>query len=154
MKPGDIAQTGIWLRGTETVTHLERYRTEECAKTMERTALHYSVILGPMRFYVLKPGEENCPPVPDNISGPDVAFLVCESDVLAYAKQDGSHGGFVEDLDKQDLKRLRAITRHAYCKKFPGRMLNDEDCDILIEEIGVDTAISMLRQMSSNNVLH
>lgn len=43
---------------------------------------------------------------------------------------------FIFNLDPKDLKRLRIITRRA-----SGNHLTDDECDLLIEEYGTETAV-------------
>jgi hypothetical protein len=55
--------------------------------------------------------------------------------------------GFVADLDKQDLMRLREITRKAYSEVHPKAVrLTDAVCDYYIEELGPDAAVKTLRR--------
>ena len=46
-------------------------------------------------------------------------------------------GSFILNLDPKDLKRLRDITR----RQAVNRHLTDDECDLLIEEYGTETAV-------------
>ena len=51
-------------------------------------------------------------------------------------------GSFVLNLDPKDLLRLRKITRRASGQ----HNLTDYECDMIIEELGPDTAVETLRK--------
>jgi hypothetical protein len=115
---------------------------------VSRFGLENSVIMSEPAFTEKLPGEERVPPVPGHISGPGVRLLVCEATVVASLKADiVKSTGFVHDLDKRDLERLRQITRAAHQKAQPmERLLTDAECDAVIEEIGPQSALATVRE--------
>src|SRR3990167_11391615 len=127
MKPGDIAELSIWLDGTE-------------------TEQQHGVTLGPIEFTVKRPGDDRVPQVPSHIEGPDVRLLVGEAKVV-YAPQYTIQPStaFVADLDKDDLLKLRVMTRRAHARTHPGDRLSDKHCDAIIERLGPDVAVQTLR---------
>jgi len=59
-------------------------------------------------------------------------------------------GSFVLNLDPKDLIRLRKVTRRASGNRF----LTDYECDMIIEELGPEVAISTLRKTTVVSQFH
>ena len=145
MRPGEPVECAIWLSGTETAEQIERWKTQDCADIARRTEEVYGVRLGPWKFETKRPGEDRVPPVPDHINGPDVQLLVGVA-LVAYGKPRIEHEtGFVADLDKDDLKKLRALTRRARAKAGHPPLTNRQ-CDQIIEALGPKVALKELRR--------
>ncbi len=137
MKPGETFQTSIWLDGTETPELLDRYKSDAAASLMAE-----GMVMTPLRWATLLPGEDNVPEVPDHIQGPAVCLLVGEADVVAVAVDSGF---FLTELEPRDLARLRRVTREAYGRQFPQYgNLTDRQCDTLINDLGPDAAVASL----------
>jgi hypothetical protein len=152
MKAGQVAEIAIWLTGEETPEQIARWKTEECDKIMRRTEQQYGVLIGPVTFMVKRPGEDRVPKVPDHVHGPDVRLLVGEALVferVTYTIRPAT--GFVHDLTKDDLEKLRRITRRAHRRAYPGDRLSDAQCDAIIESLGPDTAVKTLRDGAAVN---
>ena len=137
----------------------EKQRTtaeQMCRHAMHRAMEEYRVILGPLRWADKAPGEEGVPvPV---IEDRDTALgrpllLVCEADVVAMKPQIVlALGGFVNELDANDLARLRKATRDAHRKANPGApALTDMECDAVINEIGPRAAMRTLQAGVAND---
>ena len=79
-KPGDVVEWAMWLDGTETDAVLTDY-TEDAQKYIREEATNWFTT--PAHCYILQPGEDRTPEVPDHISGPDVRLMVIEAEVMA-----------------------------------------------------------------------
>lgn len=127
MKIGDLAECAVWIDGTETEAMLRQWKAD-CAFMMSQ-GHEPKLMLGPLSFEIKRPGEDRVPPVPDRIKGPDVRLLIASAEVLGFeivAKQ-----SFLDELDRKDLKKLRAATRKAHGKHLP-----DTICDQIIDRLG------------------
>ncbi len=144
MKPGDVVEIAFWLSGKETEEQLKHWKEVFCTDVVKRTEHANNVEIGPLEFSVKKPGDDRVPNVPDEISGPDVKLIVAEAKVGGYKLAPlQTQSGFVYDLTKTDLHRLRSITRKAHAKRT-GQRLTDAQCDQVIEHLGPDVAIKTL----------
>jgi hypothetical protein len=148
-------EVAVWLTGRETGQQLDAWK-KDCRKEIGRFGLENGVIMSEPAFVEKLPGQARVPQVPDHISGPGVRLLVCEATVIASLKADIVKAtGFVHDLDKRDLERLRQITRAAHQKHQPlERILTDAECDAVIEEIGPQSAMATLREGVDRKVLN
>lgn len=148
-------ETAVWLTGTETRHQLEQWR-RDCEAELGRLALEQGITLTPVTWTEKHPGEDRVPPVPDNLSGPAVRLLVCEARVAGEAKATIIQApGFVADLDKRDLARLRKVTREAHANIWPAApILTDAECDDVIERMGPDSALKTLRSGVDSNAIH
>jgi len=136
---GAVFETAIWLTGEEAPELKERF-VKELRAYLASVAERDGVIIGPLVMIEKSPGDDRVPKVPDAIQGPAVKLLVGEATVVAV--QPGiAPWSFVLDLDKNDLRRLREVTRLA-----APQTLTDEECDGIIDEIGVETAVKTLRE--------
>lgn len=152
MKIGDTAECAIWLDGRETPEMVRQWRTDSVF-LMERSRGEV-LQLGPPRFAIKRPGDDRCPPVPSHISGPDVRLLVAEADVVGNRPK-VARAGFLGELDKRDLSRLRAVTRRSFAKQYPGRpMLSNEQCDAFIEHMGPLAAANAAREAVDGKLVH
>jgi hypothetical protein len=142
LKVGETLELAIWLNGEETVDHVQQWK-HDCKYIMERSFEGATLKLSPLRFEVLRPGNDRVPPVPDDIQGQDVRLLVAEAEVLDISTV--VETSFLLELTKTDLERLRTITRRGAGKHIP-----DEVCDEIIEELGPTMAMRALRE----SVLH
>ena len=132
--------------GVQAPEQIERWKTEHCAGVIKRAETQHRVLIGPLEFAIKRPGEDRVPPVPDHIQGPDVRLLVGEAKVVYRPDYTIVHyTGFVADLPKRDLMRLRRLTRQAHAKTHPGDRLTDRHCDQVIESLGPDVAVMTLR---------
>lgn len=138
-QPGEVFETAIWMTGEEAPELKERF-IEDVRAYLAEVAERDGVVIGPLVMCEKSPGDDRVPPVPDTIQGPAVKLLVGEATVVAVHPAIAPWS-FVLDLDKKDLHRLREITRQA----APGP-LSDEECDEIIDEIGVETAVRTLRE--------
>lgn len=146
MKPGDMADLAIWMTGEETEQNIQHWKTVVCGNLAKETERQFNVTLGPWTFTEKRPGDDKVPPVPDHITGINVRLLVAEAKVGLGRPVILRETGFAADLDKNDLARLRFITRQAHKKIAPGDYLSDRNCDQIIEALGPDVAVTTLRK--------
>jgi hypothetical protein len=149
-------EVAVWLTGRETDDMIERFK-RDCMAELGRFGLERDCVMGPATFVEKLPGEDRVPQVPAHVSGPAVRLLVCEAHVVATGMGEAvtKATGFVYDLDRRDLERLRKITRRAYQRRHPEQaMLTDAECDAIIEEIGPESAIKTLRGGVDSKELH
>lgn len=136
MKIGEQAECAIWIDGTETEASLRQWKVD-CAYMMARQQ-EPKLVLGPVTFEIKRPGEDRVPQVPDHIAGPQVRLLVATAEVMGF--ETTKRESFLDQLDRSDLNRLRAITR-----KGIGKRLTDAQCDQLIERLGPTAALQAVR---------
>lgn len=151
MKPGDLAEIAIWMTGTEPVQHVEHWKTVVCPSIARESEDRDNIVFGPWTFIEKRPGDERCPQVPAHIHGPDVRLLVGTAKIGQGRPVITHESGFVADLTKDDLSRLRKLTRQAHSKMHPGDRLTDRHCDQLIEALGPDVAVKTLQDSRRGN---
>lgn len=144
MRPGDLAEIAIWLTGEEPEPQIAHWKTVVCAHVAQEAAEQNNVEFGPWEFVEKHPGEDRVPPVPAHIHGPDVRLLVGAAKIGPVRPVIVRESGFVEDLKKDDLAKLRRLTRRAHAKENPGQKLTDRQCDQIIEMLGPDVAVKTL----------
>jgi hypothetical protein len=152
---GMPVEVAVWLTGRETEYQMECFR-KDCAAELGAFGLEHGVLMGEPRLIEKLPGEDRVPPVPANVSGPNVRLLIFEAEVKEFLRpQIIKSSGFVHDLDKQDLARLRTITRVAHQKNCPlERPLTDAECDDVIEQIGPTIALKTLRGVVDSKAIN
>jgi hypothetical protein len=144
MNLGDTIEAAIWMDGTETPEHRRAFE-QDASAAMANAQNEAGVMIGPIQFVEKRLGEDRVPSVPDHIQGPDVRLLVASAVVVGYLPA-LPPGRFTDDLDPDDLARLRTITRDAYSGQFPRRWpLTNRQCDTLINDLGLDAALDTLR---------
>jgi len=149
MKTGDIIEFAVWLTGQETMEDLVDFSTDT-KSAMESFAKENNLILDSGTAITKYPGDDRVPEVPDHISGPDVRLLVLEARVLML-KIDVSVSRFVDDLEPDDLNRLRKISRDAYARLYPKcALLTDAQCNTVINDLGPEAASDALRGHGPN----
>lgn len=145
LRPGDLFELAIWLNGEEMPGHVERWR-QDCEIAAKVAEVEHSVEIGPFTWEIKRPGEDRVPPVPEHIQGIDVRLLVGQAQVRKAKPIVLKETGFVADLDKGALTKLRAITRRAHARAHPGDRLEDKHCDWIIERMGPEVALKTLRE--------
>lgn len=145
MKPGDVIEAAIWLNGEEQPHMIESFKKSVLTNTKNQLKDMY-LEPGEFTWTIKRPGEDRVPEVPKEITGLDVRLLVGEAMVFPTKRHVIlKQSGFVYDLTKEDLNRLRRLTRQAHAKIQPGAGLNDKQCDAIIEYLGPDVALKTLR---------
>lgn len=146
LRPGEILETAMWADGRETPEQMARFESD-LKEQLAYFADQEGVIIGPLTVLEKRPGGERVPPVPDDISGPNVRLVVGTAKVLCSVPQFTIQSSrFVDDLDAIDLARLRQTTRASYARHFPKRpSLSELQCDQIIDEIGPEAALETLR---------
>lgn len=145
MKAGDHLELAIWLTGTEPEHQIEHWKTVVCVGLFTDAAKLYGLAIAPPEFTIKPVGADRVPPVPSHVSGPDVRLLYAEAKLVPGRPVILRETGFAADLDKDDLAKLRKITRRAHARRHPGDRLNDRQCDQVIEALGPDVAVKTLR---------
>lgn len=154
MRPGDLLEVAIWMTGTETAREIEHWKTVVCRDIAAEAEERNRVTVGPWTFTEKPVGAERVPPVPDHVSGPNVRLLVAEAKVGPGRPVILKETGFSADLEKNDLARLRNLTRKAHTKTHPGDRLTDHQCDQIIEALGPDVAVKTLQEDRYGGKLH
>lgn len=145
LRPGEVLQTGVWLTGMEAEGMPERFANDMRAN-LDSMATANGVIIGTLEMTFMRPGEERVPPVPDEIHGPNVRFLVAEATVVSVLPV-ANESNFVADLDEKDLTRLVTILRRVHQSYNPGKPeLSLEKCHEYINLNGPDAALAAMRE--------
>lgn len=153
MKIGDTVECAIWLSGEETPAMIARWNAD-CSYMMKRSAGLPILRLGPITFEIKYPGQDRVPPVPDHIQGPDVRLLVATATVVGL-EIEATAISFLDDLDKDDLRRLREVTRRTHARANPrSPRLTDSLCDQIIEQLGPVAAAEVARHGVDGGLLH
>ncbi len=142
LKVGDIIENAIWMTGDEPEGMKERYK-DDVLVTIASLCAQEGYEHGPITMHELKPGDHRCPEVPEHIQGSKVRLLVVESTLVTKLVIDGEHS-FVGNLDRNDLVKLRKITRDRAAKDLK-KIISDDECDEIIELLGTDAALATLR---------
>lgn len=149
LKPKDTAQLATWISDETDPKVIETWKTKTAPAIFKEGADEVGVILGPITFYELKPGEQNAGTPGDEVQGTNVRLLVAHCEVVAV-KQDLNDNLWLADLDSADLKLLRRITR---CAARPHR-LTDEQCDEIIARHGPVVAQKLIKATVDARIIH
>jgi len=142
MKLGDVIENAIWMTGDESAGLREKYKNDVLG-TMDDLCDQEGFIHGPITMHELRPGDDRCPEVPSHVHGSRVRLLVVESTLVKKLVVE-SAPSFVDNLDRADLVKLRKITRDRAAKDLK-KIISNEECDEVIELLGVDAALATLR---------
>lgn len=150
MKPGkDTAQLAIWCCEEDDPRKIAWWRTVEAPRIFKESADANNVVLGPISFRTLAPGEENAGHPPATMQGTNVRLLIAEAEVVAF-RAISQDNDFLADLSYKDLQTLRKVTRKA-ARPYE---LTDEECDAIISRHGPQTAQTLLREAVDAKLLH
>lgn len=147
MRIGDEYETGVWYDANEWINPIA-----QCGKDLEDAIRHlcsnYRVRCGDIEFEVMKPGDSRVPEVPrwlESKTGVVPRLLVARTTIVGSVVNYST--GILADLDKKDLIKLRAITKRAHKVHFPKTPeLSDEECDSIIDQLGMEVALESLRK--------
>lgn len=154
MHAGDRLELAIWLTGQEPEHQIEHWKTIVCRKFFDDAAQQYNLEAGPPEFTIKQVGDDRVPVPPDHVFGPDVRLLIAEAKLAPGRPVILKETGFVADLAKDDLAKLRKLTRRAHAKRVPGDRLSDRNCDQIIEALGPDVAVKTLRDNRDGRSIH
>lgn len=143
-KIGDFIESAIWITGDESPVTRARYE-QDVLHAVSEFCVEERFEHGTLTFTEKRPGDDRVPQVPDHIQGTRVRLLVGSAQILGN-RVVASEGSFVNNLDKKDLARLRAITRIGAAKQRNSHVLTDNECDQYIEQYGPEAAIETLRK--------
>ena len=151
MRPGDALEFSVWYNAAKILDPEFRFG-DQCREPMENICASAGLKCGPVSFTVLKPGDDRVPPVPkwlENVRGVLPRLLV--GTATAEFPSSTESPGLVQDLDKSDLEKLRAITRRKHQEFFPGSPpFRDYECDTMINAMGMEVVLQTLRQLKSD----
>jgi hypothetical protein len=139
---GDIVHNAMWITGDEPEGMKEKYK-KDVEGTIDDLCKREGYEHGAILAIEKRPGDYQVPPVPDHVQGSRVRLLVLEAKLVKKIVL-GEKPSFVKNLDRKDLAQLRWITRKAALKNFK-KSIGNIECDEIIEELGVDVALSTLR---------
>ena len=142
MKLGEVIINSIWMTGDEPEGMKERYK-KDILESFDILCRQEGFVHGPITMYEKRPGD-GIVPVPDHIQGSKVRLLILEATLVDKLVVQSEPTSFVSNLDRADLVKLRKITRDTAAKEFK-RIISNEECDELIEELGPDVALDTLR---------
>lgn len=143
MKLGDVIESAIWLSGEES-EELRTFYEKDVEFAIATMCAQEGCLHGPVSFTEKHPEDDSVPQVPHHISGTRIRLLVAEAEVIGR-KLENKPDSFVANLDRKDLVRLRKITRVA-AAQGAGKLLNDAQCDEIIERYGPEAALDTLRR--------
>lgn len=146
MNVGDIIEAAMWVTGDESPDLRRRYE-KDVTEAIYETCATERFLCGPITWAEKLPEDERSPPVPDNLQGQRVRLLVAEADIVGLMPETNPDS-FIANLELDDLKRLRGITRAVHVKQFK-KLITDAECDEVIEALGPDAAIDALRNGAS-----
>lgn len=158
MNSGEVLQVGMWLAGTETADEINHYVDEIAREALRASAAENGMDIEPeLNVEFMDPNEDRVPEVPDGVQGPKVTFLVVEALVIDSVLSASPESLFAADLEPDDLRRLREITRRAYKEAMPhAPRLSDGQCSTIINDLGPEAAELALKCGEANlsGVLH
>lgn len=139
-KVGETLEASLWFNA-------EKEGEEQSAKDGIYSVFlviedHQGLEMGPVSFTVMEHGDPRVPPPPPEFGGTP-KLMVGEAVIVKVRTFDiGVEVGFTQDLEEDDLAKLRKITQGAYLlSKPPGtKPLTDEQLDTIINEVGPETA--------------
>lgn len=145
---GDIVEAAVWFDPLEKGSR--DFALSQAKTAFEKYAATYNVTLSPVEFRDMRHGEPRVPSPPKK----GAVLLYGSAKVTAFGSGITIAGArFVNDLGHDDLMRLRKITRQQWALAYakdpkPGLKpwLSDAECDHLIDEMGPNTALKVLRQ--------
>ena len=147
LKIGETVEHAMWITGEESPDIILFHKTN-ILDALNELCQWQGFTHGPVRFLVKKPGDDRVPQVPDHIQGQAVRLLIAEADITGRVVQ-VNPPSFIAQLELTDLNRLRAITRGA-----ARRELSDTECDSIIEELGPNAAIEVLRKQPAQPMVN
>ena len=144
---GESYHLGIWLDGRESAANMKMFKLD-CLEAFRYIGSRNGVLFGEAEFEKKKPGDDMVPPVPDGCAERELTFLVASAKVIWTPSFSSPRPDslFAAQLEPDDLRRLRKLTREAYTKAYKGKLpLTDAQCDTLINELGPEAAVDSLR---------
>ena len=135
------------MDGRETEIHIKQFKLD-CLEAFRYIGSRNGVLFGGVEYEKKKPYDDMVPPVPDGCAERELTFLVASAKVV-WTPSFGSprpDSLFAAQLEPDDLRRLRKLTREAYTKAYKGKLpLTDAQADTLINELGPEAAVDSLR---------
>lgn len=149
LRPRDTAELAAWICDEDNPAKIAWWKAEHVVQAFKEAADAAGVILGPPRFYELKPGEGRAGVPPDGVQGTNVRLLVAEADVQGL-KPIAKDSTFLAELSFHELEILRKVTRRG----ARPHELTDEQCDHIIARYGPVTAQKILKSVVDDKIIH
>jgi hypothetical protein len=145
---GTIFETADWydpeVAGSRTAAETA------CRDALSQVADERQVRLGPVAWSDLRPGDARAPVLPADRPRRTM-LLHAEARVVAHVWYTPKPSRFSQELEHPDLLKLREITRRAWAEGYRRQpykhlkpWLSDTEADFIIDELGPETARSML----------
>ena len=149
-KVGDTLEVSLWYNSEKPGEY--QSAVEGISMALNRTEDLFELRLGPVETEVLEPGDERVPDPNPDFAGTPKLLIGWATVIYVMTSLEGYQEGFTEDLDEEALQTLRKVTQIAYMKNKPANhlRLTDEQLDIIINEVGPETAIKNLRTGTDN----
>lgn len=141
----------VWYDANKHLTPVETVR-DSFSEIIDYFCETMGLSRGSIDFDILKPGDDRVPEVPrwlEQVHKVVPRLLVVTASVSPRVVE--SQGDMTTELDTTDLTILRGITRRQHRKANPeAGPLTDQQCDKIIDELGMDVVLSQLR----SNTVH
>lgn len=150
-KLGSEMEFSIWYDANE---HLDPINScsESMGDALDAICVKNKIGHGKISYEILKPGDDRVPLVPlwlENIDGAIPRLLVATTETSNCLYQGPM--GIIGDLDKKDIARLRVIVQRVHQKFHPKTTpLNDQECDRIIDQQGMEVVMDQLRSSTVN----
>ncbi len=149
-KSDNELEVAIWYDANEQLDPIT-FCSESIKDMIDMVCTKKNHTHGDINYEILKPEDDRVPSVPrwlEIIDGAIPRLLVATTEVMSNIQQEPLN--MVGDLDKKDLKRLRAITRREHRMAHPNTTpLTNRECDQLIDRLGLEV---VLEQLGSSTV--
>lgn len=141
---GQPFECAAWFDPANPDAHDKTKQSLLIAMTRLQEGAH--VVFGEFCWTILEPGDDRVPDPPETAPN-GIQLMLVDAEVVEMrgALADAS---FITDLDYIDLEILRRLTRK--CAAMHGQTLTDDECDVMIEQIGPKMAEQVLCQAILN----
>lgn len=148
---GDEVYGAIWFDPLETGSRL--FAAEQVKKVLDDYARDNNVTLSKPAYREMRPGEPGVPQAPR----PNVLLYYGSARIVAFGSGISVvPERFSQQIGNDDLQKLRKITREQWARSYKTNpvvglksWLSDAECDNLVDEMGPETALKILRQKAS-----
>ena len=132
---GDIHYVACW--------YLDRKKIEKSIRELFDEDTAAGILFGPIHFEVL-PRDHDKVPDPDPELPDNAKFIIGSAKIIALAGDD--RDSIINDIDKKDLAKLRALTQKIWRETNPAeRLLKTKELDKIINQKGVEVIERMLQ---------
>jgi len=146
----DKIEAALWFNNLMRETDYENAK-EGIRRAIARAAQQHSLILAPVEWTELTPGDDRCPDPPKEWTGQPRLLLgtaPVKRVTSAYAKS-----RFSAQLTVEEREHLRSLTRQHYAVLYPELpLLTDAQCDQYIDDSGKRAADRQLEQAIDDRI--